>query len=227
MPSSAVRRFTDPNDYADAIRATKAEDTVTGRGKFAAKLIRIDFHRLWMQRLSERLPRVLHSALMSGRAIITFCTQPGPGLLWSGEEMQTGNITRHSEGHEAYQRSSGPACFGSMSLPVEDMAAVGVMAGLDLTPPRDQVLVTPLPSAMARLQRLHAATGHLAAEAPEIIANPDAARGLEQMLIEAMVDCLASREVHENTLAQGQHAVVIRRFRRVAEENLEHPLYIP
>ena len=33
---------------------------------------------------------------------------------------------------------------------------------------------------MARLQRLHAAAEHLAAEAPEVLANADAARGLER-----------------------------------------------
>ena len=38
MPSSAVRRFTDSDDYAAAIRATRAEITVTGRGHFTAKL---------------------------------------------------------------------------------------------------------------------------------------------------------------------------------------------
>jgi len=34
----------------------------------------------------------------------------------------------------------------------------------------------------------------LAENAPEIIANPDAAYGLEQALIEAMVSCLAHGE---------------------------------
>ena len=58
MPSSAVRTFSDPDDYATSMRATKAEVTVTGRGKFTAKLIRIDLHRLWMQRFSDNLPRV-------------------------------------------------------------------------------------------------------------------------------------------------------------------------
>ena len=80
---------------------------------------------------------------------------------------------------------------------------------------------------MAKLQRLHAAAGHLAEEAPEIIANPDAARGLEQALIEAMVGCLAIKRTSENSLAQGQHAIVMRRFRRMMEENPEQPLYIP
>jgi AraC-like DNA-binding protein len=115
-----------------------------------------------------------------------------------------------------------------MSLAVEDMAAIGeAMAGIDLKPPRDEILVTPQPAAMARLQRLHAAAGHLAEEAPEIIANPDAARGLEQSLIEAMVGCLADGEVREDSLAQQHHELIMRRFHKVVEENPEQPLYIP
>jgi AraC-like DNA-binding protein len=115
-----------------------------------------------------------------------------------------------------------------MSLPIEDMEAGGAaIAGTALTPPRDTLMITPPPSAMAKLQRLHAAAGRLAEDAPEIITHPEAARGLEQALIEAMVNCLASREVRENTMAQGQHAIVMRRFRRLVEENPEQPLYIP
>src|ERR1700747_2444845 len=77
------------------------------------------------------------------------------------------------------------------------------------------------------LQRLHAADGHLAKEAPEIIVNPDAARGLEQALVEAMISYLADGEVCEDSLAQRHHQIVMRRFRRVVEENPEEPLYIP
>ena len=207
MPLSAVRTFTDPDDYAAAIRATKAEMTVTGRGEFAAKLIRIDLHRLWMQRFSDNLPRIGHSAGKSGRAIISFRTQPGPSLLWGGAEMHPTNIIRHGEGESTFQRSSGSASWGAMSLPVEVAAAVGeTLAGCDLMPPRNAMLITPTPSAMARLQRLHAAAGRLAEDAPEIIANPDAARGLEHELIEAWLRCLDARQHRETSLAQGQHA---------------------
>src|SRR6185295_7645067 len=119
-------------------------------------------------------------------------------LLSSGVEMQPTNIVRHGQDQVYYQRSSGSASFGGMTLAVEDMAAGGgAMAGIDLTPPRDTMLVTPHPGAMARLQRLHAAAGHLAEEAPEIIANPDAARGLEQALIEAMVECIGEPDRRE------------------------------
>jgi AraC-like DNA-binding protein len=227
MPSSAVHTFTDADDYATAIRAAEVEATVTGRGQFTAKRIQIDLRLLWMQRFSENLPRVLHSNLKAGRACLTFRTQPGPSMLWSGVEMQADHIIRLSEGDEAHQFSSGPARFAAMSLPVEEIASVGAtMAGCDLTPPRNNVPVTAPPAAMAKLQRLHAAAGHLAENAPEIIANPDAARGLEQVLIEAMVACLGKGEAREDSVAQRQHELIMRRFRRVVEESPDQPLYI-
>jgi AraC-like DNA-binding protein len=228
MPSSEVHTFTDPDDYAAAIRAATVEATVTGRGQFAAKRIRIDLHRLWMQRFTENLPRVLHTSLAPGRAVITFRTRPGRGLLWSGVEMQADYITRHSEGEETHQLSSGKACFGAMSLPVEEMASAGAtMAGCDLTPPPNTLTIIAPPGAMAKLQRLHVAAGYLAEYAPEIIANPDAARGLEQALIEAMVDCLGEGKDREDSVAQRQHELIMRRFRRVLEENRADSLYVP
>jgi len=160
--------------------------------------------------------------------MFSWLTQPGPLQLSSGIEMRSTSIMRHSDGGNTYLRSSGLAYYGSMSLPIDDMAGIGeAMAEVDPTPPRNLTLITPQPIAMARLQRLHAAAGDLAENAPEIIANPDAAHGLEQALIEAMVDCFAGGEARENSLAHAQHAIVMRRFRRVVEENPEHPLYIP
>jgi hypothetical protein len=216
MPSSAVRIFSEPDEYAAAIRATRAELTVTARGDFVAKLIQIDFQRLWMQRFAETAPRILHSAMTPERACITFRTRLGPRLFWSGVELQPTNITRHSEGEDSHQLSSSSACFGAMSLPVEDMASVGAtMAGCDLAPPPGPLLIAAPPMAMARLQRLHMAAGQLAEETPEIIANPDAARGLEQVLIEAMIGCLGPGEVGEDRVAQRRHEMIMRRFRRV------------
>jgi hypothetical protein len=163
MPSSAVRTFADSDEYAAAIRAAEVEQTVTGRGRFAAKHVRIDLHRLWMQRFSDNLPRVFHAAHMPGRAMIQFRTEPGPSLSAGGLEMRPTNFLRHSPADTYHERSSGSASCGAMSLPVEDLVTIGeAMAGVDLRPPRDTLLITPPPTAMARLQRLHAAAGYLA-----------------------------------------------------------------
>jgi AraC-like DNA-binding protein len=79
---------------------------------------------------------------------------------------------------------------------------------------------------MATLLRLHAAAGRLAEEAPEIIANPDAARGLEQALIQAMVDCLGIGDVEEDRAAQRRHDAIMRRFHAVLEANRGQVLYV-
>jgi hypothetical protein len=79
---------------------------------------------------------------------------------------------------------------------------------------------------MAKLQRLHAVAAQLAEDAPAIIAHPEAARGLEQALIEAMVSCLGTGELGEDRSARRQHAAIMRRFRRETQENSEQALYI-
>src|SRR5215813_13638473 len=84
MPSSAVVTLSDPDEYAAAFRNAKVEITVTGRGQFTAELTSIDLHRLQMQRYDENLPRVVHWAGTSERAVIAFRTEPGPSLLWGG-----------------------------------------------------------------------------------------------------------------------------------------------
>jgi len=141
MPSSTVRTFSDPDDYAAAMRQGTMELAVTERGSLTAKLTRIDLHRLWMQRLSENLSRIYHVDGWGGRAIIAFRTETGPSVVHDGVELQPNDIVWFSPGRSYYQYSSGPAAFAGMSLPVADMLSVGAdMAGCELAPPRDTLV---------------------------------------------------------------------------------------
>jgi AraC-like DNA-binding protein len=157
-----------------------------------------------------------------------FRTLPGPSLVQAGVEMLPSGIVRVYSSMDYYQYSSGSVDLGTMSLPIEDGASVlESLAGIDLTPRNEARLITPSPIAMARLQRLHAAAGYLAEHTPEIIVNPVASRGLEQALTETMAECLGQGHERRHTLAHGQHTIVMRRFRRLLEENPEEPLFIP
>jgi AraC-like DNA-binding protein len=227
MPASAVRTFSDPDDYTASLRGVTSELTITGRGHFTAKLVGVDLHRLSVRRLTDNLPRSAHAADDPQYAFISFRTQPGPSLRRSGMELLASNIIRRGHGETYFQQSDGLACWGAISLPLEDMASLGAGAGCDLTPPKDALIVTPPPAAMAKLQRLHAVAGQLAEDAPAVIAHPEAARGLEQALIEAMVACLGPGEVSEDRAALRQHSIVMRRFRRAVEENPDQALFIP
>ena len=228
MPSSAVRTFFDPDDFAASLAETQVELTVTGRGRYAAKLTRVLLHPLRIHRVSKNLPGICHATMLHGQSVIQFLTAPGPSLYTAGLEMLPTNIVRHSPFDEYHQRSSGSTSVGTVALPVEDLAEIwGTLAGGDLKPPLDTTLITPPPAAMRKLQRLHAAVSDLAETVPEIIAHPDAARGLEQALIEAVVGCFADCTEHRKSFAHVQHALVMRRFTRVLEENPERSLFIP
>ena len=228
MPSSTVRTFTNPDDYAATIHTARAELTVTGRGNFIAHQTRIELHCLWMQRLDDSLPRILHVDLAPGRAAFTFVERPGPDVFVNGVPAPLGVIVRHSEAHDVYHRSTGAMLLSAMSLPIQDMASVGSsIVGCALTPPHDVLVVTPTPSAITRLWRLHAAAGRLAEEAPEVLASPEAARGLEQELMQALVACLSTTDVQENRSAQRRHDRIMQRFHAVLEENIGSALYVP
>jgi len=124
MLSSSVRTFTEPADYAAAIRQGTHQLTITQSGIFAAKLHRIDFHCLWMQRFSENLARTSNVDGWGGRAIIAFGTQPGPRLVRNGVELRPNSISQLSPGQNYYQHSSGPSSYGTMSLPLEEFASL-------------------------------------------------------------------------------------------------------
>jgi AraC-like DNA-binding protein len=228
MSSSSVRTFSDPDAYLGAVRGANLELVVTEPGTFSAKLTRIDLRRLWMQRSHESSAGVRHSNHMAGRAFFTFLTQPGPEVTLSGAALSSGRLVRNSPVQELYGRTSGRTSWGAMSLRIEDMAVAGeTLAGRDLMPPRNILVVEPRPDAMARLLRLHEAVGRLAEDAPEIIAHPETSRGLEQTLVEAMVGCLDDTEALDDIRAQRQHQMIMRRFYRVVEENPCSSLYIP
>ena len=228
MPSSAARIFADPDEFATSIRQGNCELTVNGRGNFSSELIRIDLHHLWMQRFSGALPWVLSVTDWGGRAAIGFRTALGPRMRWAGIEMAPGTIIRNSVNHAFYFDSAGASDIGTMSLPIAEIVSAGAaLAGIDLSPRKDVRSIAPPPAAMARLQRLHAAAAVLAKHAPAVIAHPEAARGLEQGLIEAMIDCLGTGEVQEDRAALRQHQMIMRKFHRVVAEHPDQPLYIP
>ena len=227
MPISSIRSFGDPDEYCSSFRDFQYEFAVTGRGDFASKHVRVHLHNVLLQKYLSNLPWVAHTETMTGRAVFAFRVDPGPSLFRAGKEMRTDNIERLADGQSIYTRSSGPVSWGTVSLPVDVLATIGAAsAGCDLKPPEDVITATPLPAMLARLQRLHAAAVSLAKVTPEVIANPEAARGLEHGLIEALVACLRPARDEEDAVAKRRHALVMRRFHAAVTSRDDRPIYV-
>jgi len=228
MPSSAVRRFTDPYDYQATVRGGNYEALVTAPGAFRAELTRVDFHRLWMQRSWTSLPHLGHVTLLKSRTYVAFLGdhQQAP-VHHSGSEWRPDEIAVIASGSEHYHRASTELFWGSMSLTTENFSAAGrALVGYDLASPAVAHRIRPAPDRMARLRHWHAAAGHMAATFPDILAHPEVARAMEDELVRAMVACLTNGGTYEKGGRGHYRQLVMRRLERLLEANQDKPLYL-
>lgn len=228
MPSSAVRTFADPDKYFVGIRNLQIEGVVTQRGEFHAETTRIDLHRLQMHRFEEKLSRIMRVTPSGTRVLLLFATDPDkPAMLANGIETSHDQIALFGLRWPYYLRSSAACGWATMSLTPEDLATAGItILDRELTPPTFmQPIRAPMPS-LSQLLKLHDAADHLAKTAPDILANPEVGRALEQALVEAMVLCLASRHSQHVRNVQCHRATVMRRLEETLKVNSEEPLYM-
>ena len=222
-----VRSFTEPSEVAAAIRGAKVELCLLAAGPFSAKLTHVELNSLNLQRFSESHPCVLHSTNISGRAVIAFHTEPGASVFRGGIEVRSGDMARAARYQSYFQRSSGPICWGTMSLPVAEMQSAGIAAGgYELAPPPSEWIINPQPSALAKLQQLHRAVGTLAEDTPTVLDHPEVARGLEQALLQAMVSCLCTGDDSQDRVAKRRHKAMMRRFHQVLQADTDRPVYV-
>jgi len=227
LPSSAALSFTDPDALAQTVRNSNVEMNVVGRGQFVGEIVAINLGRIWMQRFSDSLPRIICATNTPGRVIVNFRALPGPPLLTAGLELLPHTLHRYAEGQTFFQRSQGPTVFSAMSLPIEDVAAVAAsLHGVDMGPYRDPASLAPPPAALARLHRLYAAAIDLAQHAPERIANAESAHAMEQELTQAFVDCLVPRDLTSESAMGVRRVHVVKRLGEVLDSKLGEPVHL-
>ena len=229
MLSSTTRTAADADELQTALRPNNGVVTVTAAGAFKADVVLIDLSRLWMQSAQETATRGWRLGMPRERSGVMFLTNTDAPLIVQGQEMDANSIAWLPAGETIWHRLSGPTRWGSISLPLENWSElVGTIAGLDVVPRAGEFRVTPSHRALTTLRRRHLAAVHLAERAPELVANPEVARGLEQSLIEALVECLRAQPAHLGTIArQHHHARIMARFWQAVEKHVDEAIYLP
>ncbi|MGH7156168.1 MAG: helix-turn-helix transcriptional regulator [Acetobacteraceae bacterium] len=225
MPSSSVHHATDPEELRSVLRPANEDYLLTRTGRFAGTLLKIALRRLWTQKVSESLPRTWH--VCTSRAGIFFSTTACQPITWRGAELQESELGLFTTDTSSWQTTHGASELASVSLPQDDLRRLATaLAGSDVMFRRDVVSVAVPEATRARLKQLHAAAVHLALTAPEIITNPNASRGLEACLTEALVECLTAGELREETSAQRRHRAIIGRLLELANRHENEPLHL-
>lgn len=228
MPSALVQTFTDPDEYAPIGQNSHTRLLAIKRPvNFAAKFTAIELPNTRINHFSDTLPRIARVALVTDRIMFTFLTKPGPGPISGGIELKINNFYQaRCNGQEFYHQTFDASSYVTLTLPPDAMSSLNELASH--VPTNDDVIkYAPPPAALAKLRRLREAAGSLAEDAPAVIEHREAARSLEQSIIEAMVDCLGPGETHEDRSAQRRHTAIMRRFHQITEEHLDEPLYVP
>jgi AraC-like DNA-binding protein len=146
-------------------------------------------------------------------------------MTFRGTALADNEVGFSIRGVDARQTIIGPTQIASLSFPEVFVTEESVaLFGQDLTPPKDRYTATIPPATISRLRRLHAAVALLAETAPEILANTDAAKGIEASLTDVFFECLSVAQVRDSRKQEHRHAKIVNRLHDFARQNPEVPL---
>jgi AraC-like DNA-binding protein len=213
MVGSVTSVFGEPDDFEAALRADGVLSLlVTGHGRFRARLTELTLHDLCLSAGDEHLPRIAFIAIPADTVLVSLPIGCGPWPVWGGIESQASEIITFGPDQRVYARSDGPCRWGAIRLPAEDFAQYGrALSGAELVLPPAGRWRSPR-AALRQLLRLHQAAVRRVEARSDVLADAEAAHGLEQQVIEALVECLSAGSVEEETEGAARHRAVLARL---------------
>jgi AraC-like DNA-binding protein len=227
VPWSRVLSFHDPFLCQMAVQGGQVEILPTVGGAFRAELTQIGMNKVWMQRFNLAQPLVSTTAANVERKVIGFLTDDGsPQLHHCGLEVEPHHMLVYGK-DVLHQRSQRPFQYATMSLPTEDFPTLcRTIIGREFLEGPNISALSPDPSLMSRLVRLHKGVVQLAHNVPDVLLTPGVLRALENDLVHTLARCLASGAGIEARAGDRRHSLIIRRFEEFLEANSDRAIYL-
>jgi AraC-like DNA-binding protein len=226
MLGSVTSMFSEPGPFEAALREEGALGLlITGGGQFRARLTQVKLHRLRLSAAEEQLSRIAFVAVPADLILVSLPIGRRPAPIWGGIRMRADEIMTLGPGQRAHARTDGPSHSGSIWLPAQDLVRYGrALIGATFVVPSAARSWQSSPAAGRRLRQLHGAGIRMAEYRPETLVGAEAAHGLEQQLIHALVECLSARPADEATPATRRHQDVLVRFEALLQAQPEGKL---
>jgi AraC-like DNA-binding protein len=227
MAACDTMTFSDPDGYAARFGKASLNLTITGAGAFTAQLTCLKLQQMEIYRSYERLPRIAYFLLSPEHISLSFSIGTVPHIL-NGFALQTGDIVLHGPGDRMHQRLHGDCSWGLISLSPELFATFGKASTGRHTPslPENRIL-RPSRTEALRFRRLLGQACRLAETRKESIDCPEAANGLTQQILHAVVQCLACNEADDNPKTRRHHAAVMARFEEALSKRGDERIAMP
>jgi AraC-like DNA-binding protein len=213
VPRTFTSVFSEPDDFQAALREEGVVGfSVTGRGQFRARLTQIALHRLRLAAGEEELSRVAFVTVPADMVLVSLPIGGRASPVWGGIETRKGEMMTLGAGERVYARSDGPCGWGAIQVPTEYLAEYGrALSGAGFVVP-PAARWRPPPIAGRNLRSLYRAAIRMAEARSRTLIDIEAAHGLEQQLIHALVDCLSAGSAEEETLAARRRRGIAARF---------------
>jgi AraC-like DNA-binding protein len=214
MPGSRASVFGEAEDLEDALRADGlAGLLVTGGGQFRARLTQISLDRLRLARAEEEVARVALVAVPANTVLVSWPTGDRPAPVWGGIEMRTGDMLTLGPGNRIHARTGGPCRWDTIRLPDKELLCYGrALWGPSLFVPPAPAVWRPAAGAARHLAQLQRAAIRMAETRSGALTDTEAAHGLEQQLIHALIQCLSAGPAEQETSAGRRHRCILARF---------------
>ena len=200
---------------------------ITGRGQFQARLTQIGLHEQRLLASEEQLSRIAFFAMPPDTVLISFMLSGGAEPVWGGVSIPHAEIVALGPGESAHMRSDGPCDWGAVLLPSEAVTRyASVLTGAGSRLPLYERRWRPRPSAHKHLRHLHAAAIRMARIRPQAVIDTEAAHGLEQQLIHAVIDCLAAGPMGGARPSTRRHQETMVRFEQLLQSRPNRRLVV-
>ena len=214
MPGSVASMFSEAEDFETALRQEGCLGLlVTGRGAFRARLTQVALHRLNLAAGEEQLARVALIAVPAGSVLVTFAIGKAPTPIWAGIETRVNEIITIGPGEIFHARTGGPAVWSTLRIQEREWLDYGcALTQSRFVIPRGIARWRPPSAATRCLRDLHRAAMRTAETRPGALADVEAAHGLQQQIIDALIECLAAISAEEESLAAKRHRDILAWF---------------
>ena len=221
MPGSTISVFSEPDDFQTALRSPRSTELlVTEAGQFWARLTRVALHDLWLTAADERLSRVAVISLPPGLVRITWTAERGE-LVLGGIKLAAGDVVTHCSSYCLHERITGHCGWRDITIPARLLKFYSrALVGAPIVVPPGVRLWRPPGAALRRLIALHAAATRVANAQPGRAATAEAAHGLEQEIIEVLVESLSGKPTNTNTSWAERDTELAIRFERLIQKRL-------
>ena len=228
MPGSVTSVFSEPGDFEAALREEGGLGLlITGRGQFRARLTQVKLHCLRLSAAEEQLSRIAFVAVPADLILVSLPIDGRPAPIWGGVRMRAGEIMTLGPGQRIHARTDGPSRWGSIWLPAQDLARYGrALTGATFAVPSAARSWRSPRAAGRQLCQLHGAGTRMAESQPEILVGAEAAHGLEQQLIHALIECLSAGQAHNTVPSSLRHQDIVVRFEGLLQAQSERNLRI-